>query len=147
MLTCTSTMSLAIRIASNVQLIDISTASAALGVDRESVRADIDSGDLSWAWDFAADGSPRREVRIWKRCLDGDNVLLATKTDDEVATEILGRKDSYRSGELQSLLCTTHPSILRWRASGELTGDLRGHTLWITRDSVVSFLKARRISA
>lgn len=147
MLTCTSTMSLAIRIASNVQLIDISTASAALGVDRDTIRADIDSGDLSWAWDFASDGSPRREIRVWKRCLDGDNVLLAAKADADVATEILGNKPWLRSGELQALLSTTHPSILRWRTSGELTGELRGHTLWITRASLVAFLKARRISA
>lgn len=146
MLTLT-TMPLAIRIASNVQLVDISTACAALGVDRETVRAQVESGDLSWAWDFGADTSPRREIRVWKKCLDGDNTTLAALGGGDVATEILGSKAWLRSGELQALLSTTHPSILRWRASGELKGELRGHTLWITRTSVAAFLASRRIAA
>ena len=57
------------------------------------------------------------------------------------------RKASTAAESLQARFSTTHQSLLRWRDSGELKGEIRSHVLWITRANLVAFLKARRIGA
>jgi len=134
-------------IAANVALVEPGTVMAALGIDRESVHDSIDNGALPWAWDLAADGSPRREIRVWKQCLDRDAAILAQLETADVIDEILGFKSEHRSGALQQLLTISHQLVLKFVRAGELTGEIRSHTLWIKRPSLVAFLTARRIGA
>lgn len=143
----TMTLPLQLRIASNVSLVELTTVTALRGCDRATAVDDIESGALPWCWDFSADGASRRELRVWKRCLTDEAHTLSALGIDEVISEIIGQKSEHRSGELQARFCTTHQSLLRWRDSGELNGEIRSHVLWITRASLVAFLKARRIGA
>ncbi|TXH19262.1 MAG: hypothetical protein E6R03_00860 [Hyphomicrobiaceae bacterium] len=143
----TTQTSLRMTIHTTVALVEVGTAMAAMGVDRETVYACVDSGELSWAWDLSSDGSPRREVRVWRRCLTDDNAILGGLSTDDVIEEILGTKTEHRSGAIQQLFTVSHQSILRWVRTGELTGQIRGHTLWVTAKSLRSFLSARRIGA
>ncbi len=138
---------LQLRIATNVALVELTTVTALRGCDRATAVDDIESGALPWCWDFSADGASRRELRVWKRCLTDEAHTLSALGIDGVITEIIGQKAEHRSGELQARFCTTHQSLLRWVASGELKGEIRSHVLWITRASLVAFLKARRIGA
>ncbi len=143
----TMTQPLQLRIASNVSLVELTTVTALRGCDRATAVDDIESGALPWCWDFSADGASRRELRVWKRCLTDEAHTIAALGIDEVIAEIIGQKSEHRSGELQARFCTTHQSLLRWVASGELKGEIRSHVLWVTRASLVAFLKARRIGA
>lgn len=138
---------LQLRIATNVALVELTTVTALRGCDRATAVDDIESGALPWCWDFSADGASRRELRVWKRCLTDEAHTLSALGIDGVITEIIGQKAEHRSGELQARFCTTHQSLLRWVASGELKGEIRSHVLWITRASLVAFLKSRRIGA
>ena len=143
----TMTLPIQLRIASNVALVELTTVTALRGCDRGTAVDDIESGALAWCWDFSADGASRRELRVWKRCLTDEAHTVSGLGIDEVINEILGQKSEHRSGELQARFSTTHQSLLRWRDSGELKGEIRSHVLWITRASLVAFLKARRIGA
>lgn len=138
---------LRMNIAANVALVETGTVMAALGIDRESVIESVDGGSLAWAWDLAADGSSRREIRVWKACLSRDNAILSGMGIADVIDEIIGGKGEHRSGALQQLMTVSHQSLLRWWRTGELAGEIRGHTLWITRASLVQFLASRRIGA
>jgi len=153
-----SQRTLPLTVAQTVALLDVNGARTVLGVDAESVAAMVDDGRLLWVWDFALSpsASARRELRFWKL----DLLAAAAAARDEAApigtrdlllptvidTLLPVTKGAFNSWELQSLFTVSGQQIQRLCAGRHLVGEVRKHTLLITRSSLVAFLTKRLAS-
>lgn len=149
---------LPLTVAQTVALMDTNGARTVLGVDAESISAMVDDGRLLWVWDFALSPSAaaRRELRFWKMDLlaaaaeaRGEappigtrDLLLPTVID----TLLPRTKEAFNSWELQGLFTTSGQQLQRLCVGRHLVGEVRKHTLSITRTSLVAFLTKRLAS-
>jgi hypothetical protein len=144
-------------VANNVALVGIEGARNVLGLDAESISALIQDGELLWVWDFALSpvAAARRELRFWR--LD----LIAAASRRQGKAEVIGTRDlllpvvldtilpptkaAFNSWELQALLTISGQQLQRLCDVKHLSGEVRGHTRWITRSSLVAFLSKRLV--
>lgn len=135
---------LPLKLSDRTVLVTVDMARGVAGYDAESITGMIESGELQWAWDIStkpAEGI--REIRIWARSLVAGPCDLA---EDEVINAVIGTDlPSLRAVRVGHILMCSRPQILRLVRSGHLAGPLVGHTQFIYRDTLVHFLKNRRI--
>jgi hypothetical protein len=122
--------------------------------DREydDLTIDLENRLIRFAWDISAAGASRREIRIyaasaWAFCYGRPMPAL---TEEEVYKTILPARD-IRSTELRRILACSHqhiyellPNFLVTRPPVQADGP-NSFTVF-SRQSIVDFLKSRRIS-
>jgi hypothetical protein len=116
---------------------------AVLGVDAETVTAKVDKGELQWVFDVSVSGGTRpvREFRFWARELMSPEGCPFTP--EQAVQLILGTRPRWRGVEIQQLLLTSRPSVMRWHRSGDLPGEVSGNNFWVTRQRLERFLTSR----
>jgi hypothetical protein len=144
-------------VASNVALVTLDHARAILGVDSESVSSLIDDGTLRWVWDFAIStrATSRRELRFWKIDLLAAHARLKEQAEPIATRDLLlptvvdsiltPSKSAFHAAELQALFTCSAQLIQSYAKGGHMTGQIRNHTRWVTRSSLVAFLTQRLI--
>lgn len=122
----------------------------------------VEDGRLEWAWDIAAGlHHRRREIRIWFESLEAARRQQGRPVSEliagprwsapEVLACVIGhQRPTLRGSEVQALLNCDVNHVARLLKAGELrqasrAAMLRCHTPVILRDSLVTFLLARRI--
>lgn len=142
-------------------LLTVAAVAAEVGVDctSEQVRRAIECGQIGWAWAIGVSGSMRSEVRILRHSAEHYARTLGRTAEPaltwvEVAGMIFpGAGPAYPSAQLVNWWSADPQLGLGlikagyWRAvgSGGKRGG-RGATPLVTRESVVEFLKQRRIA-
>lgn len=132
-----------------VELLDLETT--------DEVLARIEDGRIGWAWDIGMRNAEcgvrnegRREVRVFRSCLISDSHPL---TADAVYNAIVpSHWGTIKAVSLRKRWQCSEQLITELIASGELvaiTGASRGSdgSPELTRESVIKFLKSRRIGA
>ena len=123
-------------------LVSTEVVRAVLGVDAATVAGMVESGQLAWVFDVSASKGNLRELRYWTRELFEPG--LCQMSPARALQLILGkRRQRWRGAEIEQLLLASRPTILRWYRSGDLPGELVGHTFWTTRESLSAFLTSR----
>lgn len=134
-------------------LVPIEAAIVILDRNEDEILHAIEDGSMGWAWDIAAPGVARREIRIWRESLAALTARRREEplTMDEVLARILPPSD-IRSPQLQRVLsCSqTHLSHLIESGMFEVLVEPRaasGPNSWtlLSRDSVARFLRSRRV--
>lgn len=144
-MTSSSQPLLPLRIDQSVALLDVYTVCASLGVDPETVAGMVDAGDLRWAFDISCGQRSVRELRIWRNCLTAPTQAAGVPLE-EVIQDVIGcslGEDEVRSARIEKRWLVSTRTMLRHRQAGEISGRLSGHTLWLTRLSLVEFLNRR----
>lgn len=159
-------LALALNIPATRQLIPMEAAVVLLDRSEEEVMAAIESGGLSAAWDIGASTRERREIRIYRESLLAFLAGVRGPEDDFVRGATPGA-----AGEVSTLEDRIIPhrdvrsTELRrwWSCSNNLVRDLiiLGHLTVcgggaaasgpnayrvLSRDSVVAFLRSRRVT-
>ena len=105
----------------------------------------VEAASQSWRWVFDL-GTGRRivaEKRIWRRHVTGDAEGM---TNEAVLAEIIGTdKGDVRGAFLETRWGVSGPTLHRLWAAQQFAGRVNGHTLWIERASLASFLNRRLI--
>ena len=120
--------------------------------DYDTLIVDVENRVLRFAWDIATPETTRREVRIWRGsalAVHQDRPLPRI-TEDEVYKLILPARDP-RSTELRRIFSCTHQHIyalapLLTVTQAPLQSDGPNSFCKFSRESVIAFLRARRIS-
>jgi hypothetical protein len=138
-------------------MLGIAAARDLLGVDVDDILSLIADGKLAWAWDIGL-GSRRAEIRILSKCLrgyqaTGSTCNLRDAGEEQIIGWILARhKLPWIAGvSLKFILACENDLIIDLIEAGELkhTGGWRrgpGGSPNVTRESVVAFLKRRRVA-
>jgi len=125
-----------------------------LGANEDEVLALIEQGSLFWAFDIAAPGATKREIRVWHQSVDDyEEKTCAMRSLDEVIRDILPkhRKPALRATELMRALNCSQLHIYNLIAAKQF--DLvdpnwrpgPGGSAQLTRTSAASFLKRRKV--
>lgn len=136
---------LPLRIDQSVALVDVYTVCASLGVEAETVATMVDIGDLPWAFDISCGSRAVRELRIWRTSLTEPERAKGVPLG-EVIQDVIGchlAEDEVRAARIEKRWLVSTRTILRHRMKGEISGRVSGHTLWLTRLSLVEFLTRR----
>jgi hypothetical protein len=138
---------LPIRVGTEVTLVGIESVRAAKGgLDAESVAALVDAGRFRWVWDLAtSDSARRRELRWLAIEIIRDKAPTGEAEAVETALGGLSYRQSYRTAEIEQRWIVSNATLLRLGRAGELAFELRGRNKWISRDSLVAFLRRRLI--
>ncbi len=119
-------------------LVGLGTVRAVLGVDAESVLAQVDAGELKWVFNLAL-GMEKRTLRFYLPELSApaevSRLALA-----EVIARITGAGATIRRGELERRLVVSHVTIGRWIKERHITLAAPG---LVSRPSLESFLTTR----
>lgn len=133
-----------------VSLVSVDTARAVLGMDTESVTAQVERGRLRWVWDFASPGSEtRRELRFWAGELGGYHGAPDDLAEDlsRVIAEIIGPTPGgrQRAAVLSIRFSISAQLIMDMVRAGVWAEDRVQHTRFIRRHSLENFLQSRLI--
>lgn len=129
-------------------LVQTDEAMSRLGLALESVMEMVDAGALRWVWDVAlprgSQGPARRELRYWVQELK-EPERQAGRTLDEVVQEVVGREfmADLRAVTVGDILGLRRQQVQRLVQAGELQGRRDGHPCWVSRASLVEFLRRR----
>lgn len=133
-------------------LVQTDEAMSRLGLALESVMEMVDAGAMRWVWDVALPrsdggaGQARRELRFWVEELK-EPERHARRTLDEVIQEVVGREfmTDLRAVTVGDILGLRRQQVQRLvqAQNGELQGRRDGHPCWISRESLVGFLRRR----
>lgn len=135
-----------LRVGSEVTLVGMESVRAAKGgLDAESVAALVDAGRFRWVWDMSAATAHRRELR-WL----AEEVLRDQVPEEEsVAIDrVLGgltNRQAFRTAEIEQRWILSNATLLRFGRAGELSFENRGRNKWISRASLVAFLRRRLV--
>jgi len=136
---------LQIQISHRAALVTVDTARVVRGVDAESIVAQIEEGSIAWAWDIGLAGTGRRELRIWSGCL-GTPVAVRL-TEAQVIEEVIGtQRPTLRGSEVERLLCCSAQHVAALHERGALAGVVAGKVRHLRRESLVEFLRQRRVT-
>lgn len=120
--------------------------------DHDTLVIDVENQTLKFAWNIAAPGAEQKEIRVWRNAALAfrRNERLPTITDEDVYRLILPNRD-LRSTELQRILSCSHPHITTLRpllvvTREPLQADGPNAFTVFSRDSIVEFLRSRRLS-
>ena len=122
--------------------------------DYDTLSADVDSGVFVYAWNIAAPGSMRREIRVWRESALA--VLQKRESVQSVPEETVYRlilpARSLRSTELRRILSCSQELIHDLDSAGllQLAKPRRASSgpnafALYTHESVEAFLRARRV--
>jgi hypothetical protein len=120
--------------------------------DYDTLIIDVENQQLRFAWDIAAPGATRREVRVWRGSAMAfcQNQPVPKISEEEVYKLILPNRD-IRSTELEKIFSCGHnhiavlsPSFEVVREKTQATGP-KSFTLF-SRPSILEFLRKRRMS-
>lgn len=132
----------------------LALASCADFFDREygALAIDVENHVIKFAWDIAAAGAERREIRIYAPSAWAFvyNRPMPAITEDEVYRLILPGRD-IRSTELERILACEHKHVYNLKSLLTVTreplqADGPNSFTVFSRDSIVRFLRSRRIS-
>lgn len=136
---------LAIRVGTEVTLVGVETVRAVRGgVDAESISAMVDLGEIRWVWDVCTRGS-RRELRFLAAEIVGGRTI---ETEDEAIQCVLGgttQRARWRAAQVEQMWVVSAQTILRLGRIGLLSVSIEGRTKWVTRESLVAFLRSRLV--
>lgn len=120
--------------------------------DYDTLIVAVENQTVKFAWDIAAAGTARREIRVWRTAALAyfNQRPLPRVSEDDVYRLIFPNRD-LRSTELEKILSCTHQHIYElaplWtitRAPVQADGP---HAFTVfDRNSVIAFLRSRRIS-
>lgn len=120
--------------------------------DYETLILAVENQQLKFAWDIAAPGTARREVRVWRSAALSEfrQQPFPRVTEDDVYRLLLPNRD-LKSTELERILSCTHQHIYAlaplWRVvRAPAAADGPNSFTIFDRNSVVSFLRSRRLS-
>ena len=120
--------------------------------DYDTLLHDVQDRLIKFAWDIAAPGAGRREIRIYapSAIAFAYNKPMPTISEDEVYRLILPNRD-IRSTELQRILACSqqHVHVIKseFMVTREpLQADGPNSFTVFSRESIVRFLRSRRIS-
>lgn len=124
-------------------LMSMDAARYLLGLRTAEMVERIESGVLRWAFDVRSPGAAAASWRLWAREVVAPD-LPCDLPSATVVSAILGTGRPWmRCAEVCDLLWCSTPHLGRLSAAGEIRGELRGHTLWLSRETVESFLLRR----
>jgi hypothetical protein len=136
--------SLPLSVSAQVVLATVDVARAVLGVDAESVVAQVEEGKIRWVWDFACPGSTRRELRFWVPELSS-----GTKPQpvEQVIAAVIGATPGgrQRAAIIEVRWAISAQLIMGLVRSGCWAEDRVGHTRYLRRASLERFLQERLI--
>lgn len=129
-------------------LVDMNAAIRELGYHVDVVNDMVHSGELLWVFDVRSPGSVKRELRFWLGELLAPAVQRG-KSIDDVTRAIVGheRFPELRGTTVEEILFLRKQSIPDLCVSGGLTSRVGNHVRWITRNSLVEFLRRRWVGA
>ena len=120
--------------------------------DYDTLIIDVENQQLRFAWDIAAPGATRREVRVWRGSAMAfcQNQPVPKISEEEVYKLILPNRD-IRSTELERIFSCKHQLIYQL---SDLLEIVRGPTqakgpmsyTIFSRPSILEFLRKRRMS-
>jgi len=120
--------------------------------DYDTLIIDVENQQLRFAWDIAAPGATRREVRVWRGSAMAfcQNQPVPKISEEEVYKLILPNRD-IRSTELGRILSCGHNHIFQLASVFEVIRgpvQIKGPTSFtvFARASIVEFLRKRRLS-
>ena len=134
-----------------VTLIPLDMAAAIAGLHLDHALERVESGEWRWAWDLAA-GHERRTLHVWRECLTaaGSAEQGAASTAPglgAVLDAVIGTPmPEVRLVSLETRWSVRAQTIRRWLAVGDLSYRHAGHTLWLSRASLVAFLERRLVA-
>lgn len=137
---------LAIRVGTDVSLVGVETVRAIRGgLDAESVAALIDCGEIRWVFDVARPGRRRRELRFL-----AEEIVKGRRpgTEEEAIRCAMGsteRRARFRGAQVEQMWLISAQTVLRLCAAGELAAVMEGRVRWISRESLVAFLRRRLV--
>jgi hypothetical protein len=135
-------------------LVPICVAKIALDRDEDSVLELIESGNLPWSWDIRGGRVKRREIRILTRSLlaCAHNLTPPQESEDQILNTLLppGSED-LTNKRLEALFSASQQHIYALVRSGQIQALNEGRRgpggyLRASRDSVLEFLRKRRVS-
>jgi hypothetical protein len=128
-----------------VTLVGVETVRAVRGgMDAESISAMVDLGELRWVWDVSTRGA-RRELRFLSAEIVGGQSVAG---EDEAIRMVLGgttQRSRFRAAQVEQMWVVSAQTILRLGRCGLLTVSMEGRTKWVTRESLVAFLRSRLV--
>lgn len=135
-------------ISARTVLVNTETLRAALGVDAETISAQVDEGKFRWVFDVAARGNgDLRELRFWAREIIAPE-QCAGLTEAAAVDSIIGTQvEHLRGPAVAQLLLVSRPTIFRLWQAGEIKGPICSGVFRITRSSLQQFLRRRLIGA
>ncbi len=120
--------------------------------DYDTLKLDVENGIIKFAWDIAAAGAARREIRIyapsaWAFCYQKPMPAIG---EDEVYKLILPNRD-LRSTELKRIFACSHQHVHELKDHFDVTREPRqadGPNSFsvFSRASIEKFLRSRRLS-
>jgi hypothetical protein len=128
----------------NPVLVDMSVAMQQLRLESSTIMEMIESGALLWVWDLSAKDSIRPEIRFWFGELLQPK-LCRRRSLGAVLEMVVGHgtQHNLRASTVSNILLITRQTVHNLCDSGALRGHLEDHTLWIQRQSLIDFLRAR----
>lgn len=124
---------------------DMSVAMHITGWDSATITDYMVSGDLLWVWNVASDtNASRAEWRFWI----GELMAPAVQRDKElvaVVNCVIGKSEMRELSvfSVHEILRVSRQQVHRLIETGELDGHVARHVGWVTRASLVEFLKRR----
>lgn len=147
------------RLTFQLPLLGTEAVRAITGLDEDEILAEIELGNLLWAWHVEAEGS--RFVRVWNRsviCWQNPKIPQPQQ-HDEVMRALLPTRcwitGTLDSKEVKRVLNTGHTHVANLCGAGLLTEHAKSEARSatgpngkriITRDSLVAFFERRRIA-
>lgn len=119
--------------------------------DHDQVLAQIETGEIGWAWDISSPGAERREVRIFWACLLTAPAARASRAERDVYSQVVpSHWGRVRASSLYRRFACSQELIARLITAGAfvpLTNASRGPdgSPEVTRDSVIRFLQSRKL--
>ena len=120
--------------------------------DYDTLAVDVENQVIKFAWDIATEGADRREIRIyapsaWAFCYQRP---MPSLSEEEVYKAILPNRD-IRSTELERILACSHNHVHEIKRHfvlirGPMQADGPNSFSVFSRESIVTFLKSRRLS-
>lgn len=120
--------------------------------DYETLIVDVENRIICFAWDIAAPGTTRREVRLWRgSALAFYHGRPVPQLSEEDVYKLIFPNRDLRSTELKRIFSCTHQHVyslaplLRMTRAPQQADGPNSFTVF-SRESIVSFLRSRRIS-
>lgn len=140
---------LSLSISQRTVLVTVDTLRTHLGVDADTILARVDNGEYRWVFDVSSVRQRRlnsakhvRELRIWAREVIAPETTSGLSPEGAVR-DILGKRDRFYGTEIAQLLLVSRPQIFRLHDSEELSGEIVGGKLWVSRAVLEKFLLRR----
>lgn len=120
------------------KLVNLHFVRAAKALTSERVFELVDSGRLRWVFNVSPVGKKLRDLRFLAEEVVG-SLNCAGLTVDDALGFILGHKQTFRPGEIETQWIVSHQTIMRLRKAGEIE-QING---CLTRASLAEFLRRR----